>query len=76
METAVRAAETTPAMLEPVTVVVTRHVRPGHEADYEQWLRCINHEATAFTGCLASTSISCRWPSARWVYPRTAPTHT
>ena len=54
MKTAVRAAETTPAMREPVTVVVTRHVRPGHEADYEQWLRRINHEASAFAGYLGT----------------------
>ncbi len=44
----------TQAVQEPVTVVVTRRVRPGHDADYEQWLRRINHEAIAFTGYLGT----------------------
>jgi antibiotic biosynthesis monooxygenase (ABM) superfamily enzyme len=39
---------------EPVTVVVTRRVRPGHESDYEHWLHRINKEATAFSGYLGT----------------------
>lgn len=54
MQTAEREAVAMPVERAPVTVVVTRHVRPGHEADYEQWLRRINHEATAFAGYLGT----------------------
>lgn len=52
------------AVQEPVTVVVTRRVRPGREADYEQWLRRINQEATAFDGYLG-TEVHRPAPDAR-----------
>ena len=53
MDTAVTEVASAP-MQEPVTVVVTRRVRPGHESDYEHWLRRINKEATAFAGYLGT----------------------
>jgi len=37
---------------EPVTVVVTRKVRPGHEAAFEAWLAGIGEEAAKFPGLL------------------------
>lgn len=42
------------AVQQPVTVVITRRVRPGREADYERWLRRINQEAPAFAGYLGT----------------------
>ncbi|MEZ4404911.1 MAG: antibiotic biosynthesis monooxygenase [Polyangiales bacterium] len=35
---------------EPVTVVVTRRVRPGHEADYESWLDRLIEGASTMSG--------------------------
>lgn len=39
----------------PVTVVVTRRVRPGHEAAYEDWLRRLQAEARSLPGYLGAT---------------------
>ncbi len=41
---------------EAVTVVVTRHVRPGHEADYEAWLARLQAEARGLSGYLGVTT--------------------
>jgi uncharacterized protein len=38
----------------PVTVVVTRRVRPGREADYEDWLRRMFAEAAGLEGYLGA----------------------
>ena len=38
--------------IEPVTVVVSRKVKPGHEADYEKWIRDITEVALTFEGHL------------------------
>ena len=54
----------TSVVQEPVTVVVTRRVRPGHEADYENWLRRVNHEAIAFPGYMG-TEVHPPAPGAR-----------
>ncbi len=40
---------------EPVTVVVTRRVKPGREQDYEAWLTRLLHDATRLTGYLGAT---------------------
>src|SRR5689334_6255394 len=37
---------------EPVTVVVSRKVKPGREADYEQWIRDVTDVALPFEGHL------------------------
>ena len=42
--------------LQPVTVVITRRVRPGREADYEAWLERLQHEARALRGYLGVTT--------------------
>lgn len=40
----------------PVTVVITRRVRPGREADYEAWLRRLQQEARGLSGYLGVTT--------------------
>jgi len=55
---------TTATVQEPVTVVVTRRVRPGLEDAYENWLRRINQEALAFAGYLG-TEVHPPAPGAR-----------
>jgi antibiotic biosynthesis monooxygenase (ABM) superfamily enzyme len=37
---------------EPVTVVVTRRVKPGSEAEFERWLEGIGNEAARFPGLI------------------------
>jgi uncharacterized protein len=39
---------------QPVTIVVTRRVRPGRESDYEDWLRRLFQEAAALPGYLGA----------------------
>jgi antibiotic biosynthesis monooxygenase (ABM) superfamily enzyme len=39
---------------QPVTVVVTRRVRPGREGDYEDWLRRLFQEAATLPGYLGA----------------------
>jgi antibiotic biosynthesis monooxygenase (ABM) superfamily enzyme len=41
---------------EPVTVVVTRRVKPGREADYEAWLAQLQAEARGLPGYLGVTT--------------------
>lgn len=36
----------------PVTVIVSRKVRPGHEADFERWVHGIGEAARAYPGFL------------------------
>jgi antibiotic biosynthesis monooxygenase (ABM) superfamily enzyme len=43
------------ATAEPVTIVVTRRVRPGREADYEAWLARLLSEAKRLRGYLGTT---------------------
>lgn len=38
--------------IEPVTVVISRHVKPGKEPDYEQWIKDIAKISTAYQGHL------------------------
>jgi uncharacterized protein len=38
---------------EPVTVIVSRVVKPGHEQEYEAWLREVTHAAMQFEGHLS-----------------------
>jgi antibiotic biosynthesis monooxygenase (ABM) superfamily enzyme len=40
---------------EPVTIVVTRRVRPGREVDYEAWLARLLSEAKGLRGYLGTT---------------------
>jgi antibiotic biosynthesis monooxygenase (ABM) superfamily enzyme len=40
---------------EPVTVVVTRRVKPGHEAEYERWLTLLISEAKRMPGYLGTS---------------------
>lgn len=40
---------------EPVTVVVTRRVKPGREADYEAWLAHLLRDASTLPGYLGTT---------------------
>ncbi|MDZ7629889.1 MAG: antibiotic biosynthesis monooxygenase [Gemmatimonadaceae bacterium] len=44
-----------PADAEPVTVVVTRRVKPGREAEYEAWLGQLLRDAAALSGYLGAT---------------------
>lgn len=44
-----------PSAPEPVTVVVTRRVRPGHEAAYEAWLDRLVHAAAELPGYLGTS---------------------
>jgi antibiotic biosynthesis monooxygenase (ABM) superfamily enzyme len=41
---------------EPVTVVITRRVKPGREADYEAWLQRLQSEARGLEGYLGVTT--------------------
>lgn len=41
---------------EPVTVIVTRRVKPGREADYEDWLHRLQAEALGSAGYLGVTT--------------------
>ncbi len=40
-----------------VTVVVSNHVRPGKEEDFEQWVMGISEELEGFGGLLGHTTI-------------------
>jgi antibiotic biosynthesis monooxygenase (ABM) superfamily enzyme len=40
---------------EPVTVVITRRVKAGHEAAYEDWLRRLQAESRSLAGYLGAT---------------------
>ena len=42
---------------EPVTVVFSRRIKPGREPDFENWLRGIIQEASAFPGYLGQNVI-------------------
>lgn len=42
---------------QPVTVVVTRRVKPGRERDYEAWLQGLQVEARALPGYLGVTTL-------------------
>jgi hypothetical protein len=35
---------------EPVTVIVSRVVKPGHDAEFEEWVKGVSHEALKFEG--------------------------
>lgn len=39
-----------PEEMQPVTLIVSRVVRPGHEAEYEAWIRGITADALRFPG--------------------------
>lgn len=41
---------------EPVTVVITRRVRPGREAEYERWLERLQVEARGLPGYMGATT--------------------
>lgn len=45
-----------PGASEPVTVVITRRVRPGCEAQYEQWLQRLQADARGLPGYLGVTT--------------------
>jgi antibiotic biosynthesis monooxygenase (ABM) superfamily enzyme len=47
--------ETTGAPIEPVTIVVSRDVVPGHEAEYQAWMRRMIELARRFPGNLGAT---------------------
>lgn len=47
---------TAPAGDEPVTLVITRRVRPGRDADYEAWLAAFQQAARALPGYLGVTT--------------------
>lgn len=49
------AAAVTALRSEPVTVVVTRRVKPGREPEYEAWLRRLVADAEALPGYLGTT---------------------
>jgi uncharacterized protein len=46
----------TPSDAGPVTVVVTRRVKPGREADYEDWLQRLQTQARGLPGYLGVTT--------------------
>lgn len=46
--------DATAVKIEPVTVVVSRRVKPGREADYEKWLQRLIHEAGQLPGYLGT----------------------
>lgn len=45
-----------PAVPEPVTVIIKRRVKPGHEANYEAWLQRLQTEARSLAGYLGVTT--------------------
>ncbi|GAB4036879.1 MAG: antibiotic biosynthesis monooxygenase [Rubrivivax sp.] len=45
-----------PSAAEPVTVVVTRRVKPGRESDYEAWLQRLQSDARGLPGYLGVTT--------------------
>jgi len=48
--------QTTPPGGEPVTLIITRRVKPGRIADYEAWLEAFQHEARGLPGYLGVTT--------------------
>jgi antibiotic biosynthesis monooxygenase (ABM) superfamily enzyme len=46
---------TEPVTAEPVTVVVTRRVKPGREAEYEAWLAQLLRDSASLPGYLGTT---------------------
>ena len=53
--TATAATPEDPSGSEPVTVVMTRRVKPGREADYEAWLHRLIDDAAALPGYRGTT---------------------
>ncbi len=51
-----RPDHTEPAAVEPVTVVITRRVKAGREAQYEAWLARLQAEARSLPGYLGVTT--------------------
>jgi uncharacterized protein len=47
--------ETTGTAVEPVTIVVSRDIVPGHEAEYQAWMRRMIELARRFPGNLGAT---------------------
>lgn len=47
--------EMTAVAAEPVTIVVSRDVVPGHEAEYQAWMHRVIHTAARFPGNLGAT---------------------
>ncbi len=52
---------------EPVTLVITRRVKPERAADYEAWLEAFQHEARGLPGYLSVTT-QCPAPGAAKEY--------
>jgi antibiotic biosynthesis monooxygenase (ABM) superfamily enzyme len=52
----VTAAGTPPPGADPVTVVITRRVKAGREADYEAWLQRLQSDARGLSGYLGVTT--------------------
>lgn len=46
--------ETTKKIDPPVTVTISRHVKPGHELEFEALVSAVSHEANHFTGHLGT----------------------
>ncbi len=42
---------------EPVTVIISRRIKPGRERDFEAWLGCITQESHNFPGYLGANVI-------------------
>jgi antibiotic biosynthesis monooxygenase (ABM) superfamily enzyme len=57
--------ETTGASAEPVTIVVSRDVVAGHEADYQAWMHRVIETAGGFRGNLGATVLVPDAPSSR-----------
>jgi hypothetical protein len=53
--------------VDPVTVVVSRHVKPGREDDYEAWIRGVTEVALRFEGHLGMNVFRPKSPSDPYV---------
>ncbi len=64
---ATRSASDAAARVQPVTFVMSRRVRPGKQAEFEDWLTGVSTAADAFAGADGVTIIRPRIPGGEYV---------
>jgi uncharacterized protein len=61
------AAKSKPSVNKPVTMIVKRTIKPGHEADYEQWVKDTTEDLKTFPGYMDITMIRPTGPKKEYV---------
>jgi antibiotic biosynthesis monooxygenase (ABM) superfamily enzyme len=68
VEVTVPRAPAIKPVIEPVTVVVSRRVLPGREADYERWIHGVTGVVQTFEGYLGMNIFRPARPGEPWVF--------